>query len=176
MMLISKTTKGEKSLGGTEIDEGYQLVKTTNGNFVIAGETRSNDQDVSGQNGAADVWVVKVDTEGNIMWQKTYGGSSFDVSRAITKTTDGFALVGSSRSTDKQVDTNNGQNDVWVLKIDNNGNLISQKAFGGTEIDFGYGITQLPNGTLVVVGDSASADNDITENKGFTDLLIATLQ
>ncbi len=166
----------EKSLGGSEIDEGYQLIKSGDNNFVIAGETRSNDQDISNQNGGADVWIVKINPEGDLIWQKTFGGSSFDVSRGITQTNDGFALVGSSRSSDKQVESNNGQNDVWVLKLDTNGNLKSQKVFGGSEIDFGYGITQLADGTLVVVGESASNDSDITENKGFTDLLLATLK
>ena len=91
----------EKSFGGSEIDEAHAISNTADGNYIIVGDTRSNDLDISQNNGAADLWIVKISPEGTLLWEKTLGGSSFDVGRAISKTQDnGFLISGSSRSTD----------------------------------------------------------------------------
>ena len=91
--------------------------------------------DVSQNNGAADLWVIKITPDGTLLWEKTLGGSSFDVGRSISKTQDnGFLIAGSSRSTDGNLSVNVGQNDAWVLKIDGGGNLEWQKSIGGSEV------------------------------------------
>lgn len=172
---INKTGKlvWEKSFGGKEIETSYSIIKTLDNNFLLVGETRSSDQDVTNQNGAADVWLVKINGNGEIIWQKNYGGTNFDAARAITPSNDnGFIVVGSSRSSDMQVTENKGQNDVWVFKINSEGNLLWQKTIGGSEIDFAYGVTQLQNGSIIIVGESSSSNGDIKQNKGFTDALI----
>jgi hypothetical protein len=167
----------EKSFGGQEIDEARAIVKSTDGNFVIAGDTRSNTDDVSSNNGAADLWLIKISPEGALIWEKTLGGSSFDVARAITATQDnGFLLAGSSRSSDGDVSQNNGQNDAWALKVDSNGTIQWEKSIGGRNIDFAYGIAELNDKSVVVVGDTTSDDGDIIENKGFTDALIVKIK
>ena len=118
----------EKSFGGTEIDEARAITKSGDGNYIIAGDTRSNDLNVSANHGAADLWVIKISPLGELIWEKTFGGTSFDVARSIEKTQDnGFLISGSSRSADGDVTTNQGQNDAWVLKIDSNANLQWQK-------------------------------------------------
>lgn len=166
-----------KSYGGSEIDEAHAISKSNDGNYIVVGDTRSSDLDVLENNGAADLWVIKISSTGDLIWERTYGGSSFDVGRDITNTQDnGFLITGSSRSSDGDLTTNNGQNDAWVLKIDTNGNLEWQKTVGGSEIDFGYGVAELNDRTITVVGDSSSSDNDIVENKGFTDLLVVKLK
>jgi len=167
----------EKSYGGSQIDEARSIIKTTDGNYLIVGESRSSDKDVTNSKGAADVWLIKISDDGNLIWQKSYGGSSFDVSRGITPTSDnGYIIVGSSRSQDGDVDTNQGQNDVWILKIDNSGGLKWQKSFGGTNIDFAYSAVELNDESIIIVGESSSNDIDISENKGFSDLLIAKIK
>ena len=83
---------------------------------------------------------------------------------------------GSSRSTSGDLDSNNGQNDAWVFKIDNNLNIDWSNTFGSSAIDVFYDATELKNGHIVAVGESNAADFDITENKGFTDLLITKLK
>ncbi len=163
----------EKSYGGTEIDEARAIVASGDGNFIIAGDTRSSNANVSSNNGAADLWLIKIDTNGNLLWENTIGGTSFDVARALVKTTDnGFLLAGSSRSNTLDVALNKGQNDAWALKVDAEGKLLWQTTVGGSNIDFAYSITQLNNGSVIVVGDTASSDFDIELNKGFTDLLV----
>lgn len=167
----------EKSFGGSQIDEARSITKTTDGNYLIAGESRSSDADVTNPKGAADIWLIKISDDGSLIWEKSFGGNSFDVSRDITPTFDsGFIIVGSSRSQDMDVDTNEGQNDVWVLKIDNSGDLQWQKSFGGTDIDFAFSAVELNDESIIIVGESSSNDIDITENKGFTDLLITKIK
>ncbi|WP_422090112.1 hypothetical protein [Tenacibaculum ovolyticum] len=172
----SGTLLWEKSFGGSEIDEARAITPTNDGNFIIIGDTRSENKDVSKNNGGADLWVIKINTDGNLIWEKNYGGSSFDVGRSVHKTLDGgFLISGSSRSSDNEL-TNKGQNDAWILKIDNNGNQQWQQTVGGTEIDFCYDAIELANGTIIAVGESSSNNQDITANKGFSDLLIIKLK
>ena len=105
--------------------------------------------------------------------EKSLGGSNFDVARSINSTFDnGFIIAGSSRSSDGNVNENKGQNDAWIIKISNAGELLWEKTVGGTEIDFAYDAVQLTNGTIIAVGETSSFDGDILVNKGFTDLLI----
>jgi hypothetical protein len=163
----------EKSYGGSEIDEARDVISTDNGNHIIVGDTRSEEQDVSENNGAADLWVLKVSDNGDILWEKSLGGSNFDVARAINSTFDGgFIIAGSSRSSDGNVSENKGQNDAWVVKINTSGELLWEKTVGGAEIDFAYDAVQLTSGTIIAVGETNSFNGDILVNKGFTDLLI----
>jgi len=167
----------EKSFGGSEIDEAFSIIKSSDGNYVIVGDTRSNDKNVSHNNGASDLWIIKISPSGNLLWEKTFGGTSFDAGRSISSTSDnGFLISGSSRSMDGDLTTNQGQNDVWVIKIDSNGSLLWQKSLGGSNIDFAYDAIALDDNSFIVIGESSSADKDIQENKGFTDLLIAKLK
>ena len=178
--IIKISTEGtllwEKSFGGSEIDEAKAITRTNDGNFIIVGDTRSADKNVSKNNGAADIWVLKVSSEGNILWEKTIGGTNFDAARAIYKTQDnGFLIAGSSRSLDNDFE-NKGQNDALILKIDKNGNLLWQKIFGGSKIDFLYDVVELNNKWIIAVGESSSEDGDIPENKGFSDGLIIQIK
>ena len=166
----------EKSFGGSAIDEARAIAATNDGNFIVVGDTRSSDVDVSLNNGAADIWILKISAEGDLIWEKTIGGSSFDVARAIYKTQDnGFLIAGSSRSLDNGFE-NKGQNDALILKIDENGNLLWQKTAGGSEIDFLYDVVELNNKLIIAVGESSSSDQDIPENKGFTDALVIQIK
>lgn len=163
----------EKSFGGNQIDEARAITKSDDGNYIIAGDTRSNDNNISNNKGGADLWLIKISSSGDLIWERTIGGSNFDVARAIVKSqNNGFILSGSSRSSDLNVAENKGQNDAWVLKVDNNGNLDWETTIGGSNIDFSYSVAELNNGSIIAVGDSSSNDGDIMENKGFSDLLI----
>lgn len=166
----------EKSFGGSEIDEPRGITTTNDGNFIIVGDTRSSNKDVATNNGAADLWIIKITTDGNLIWEKTIGASSFDVARSISKTQDsGFIIAGSSRSSDAGF-TNQGQNDAWILKINDLGEIEWQKFIGGSEIDFLYDAVELNNKTIITVGESNSSNANITENKGFSDALIINIK
>lgn len=163
----------QKNYGGSEIDEAFDAIKTADGNFLVVGNTRSNDKDVSKNNGSSDIWAIKIDANGNLVWEQNYGGSSFDLANGVEQAQDGgFYIVGNTRSSDIDLTNNNGNKDVWILKINNNGQLLSQKTVGGSEIDNANSVVELNNGNIIVVGESSSNNFDIIENKGFTDALI----
>jgi hypothetical protein len=165
-----------KNFGGSEIDEASAITQTNDGNFIVVGDTRSSDKDVSNNNGAADLWMLKISQEGILIWEKTFGGTSFDVGRSISRTQDnGFIISGSSRSLDANFN-NQGQNDALIIKVDSEGNIVWQETVGGREIDFLYDAVELNNKTVIAVGESSSSDQDIPENKGFSDGLVIQIK
>ena len=178
--VIKISSKGvlvwEKSFGGSEIDEARAISASHDGNFIVVGDTRSSDGDVNLNNGAADIWMLKISSEGSLIWEKTIGGTSFDAARSISMTQDnGFVITGSSRSSDNGF-TNQGQNDALILKISSEGDLEWQQTIGGSEIDFLYDAVELDNKTIIGVGESSSFNGDISLNKGFSDGLIIKIK
>ncbi len=162
----------ERSFGGSEIDIAFAITKSQDGNYVIAGDTRSNDGDVSGFNGNADVWVIKINDQGTLLWEKTLGGTDFDSARAITTIPNGFAITGSSRSSDMDVTENNGQNDFWIAILDTNGNLQNQRSIGGDGIDFGLGISSNAQGEIIIAGETQSTNGPLTSANGSLDAVL----
>jgi predicted transcriptional regulator len=119
------------------------------------GSTFSNDGDVSGNHGEEDGWVVMLDKSGNIEWQKTLGGSGTERFQGVTQTLAGdYVLVGSTNSTDGDVNENKGISDAWVVKIDKKGNLQWQKTFGGTSDEMLLDVTQTLDGDFLMAGSS----------------------
>lgn len=168
----------QKSYGGSGIDIGYDIVKTGDGNYIVVGDTRSSDGHVSSLKGSADYWVIKInDTDGGLIWERTFGGTDFDSARAIIKLQNGdYAIAGSSKSNSIDASGNYGQNDFWIIKINDSGNLLWQKNFGGSQLDFATGITETTDQKLVVSGNTQSSDNDISLNKGVKDALIIQIK
>ena len=162
----------ERSFGGSEIDIAFSAVKTPDGNYVIAGDTRSNDGDVTEFNGNADVWVIKINDQGGLLWQKTLGGTGFDSARAVVATTNGLAITGSSRSNDIDVTENAGQNDIWIALLDTDGNLQDQRSIGGDGIDFGLGIASNNQGAIIIAGETQSNTGELTSSNGSLDAVL----
>lgn len=153
----------QKSLGGSGNDVAYAALQTAEGDYLIAAKTASSDGDVTGNHGASDSWVVKLDASGSILWQKCLGGSSNDVPYAIEQTDDGsIILTGSTISTDGDVVGAHGMDDMWVVKLDAEGTLLWQKCLGGSSQDRGYSIALTSDGGCVIGGSSSSADGDVT--------------
>ena len=173
------TLEWERSYGGTEIDEAFGIVKTDDGNYMVSGVTRSSDNNVSLNKGGADVWLNKISPSGELLWEKSYGGSDFDVSTGIVKAQagdKGYIITGSSRSQDGDATLNQGQNDAWIIKISSDGELEWENSVGGSDIDFFYDAVQLQDGSIIAVGESFSNDGSIPENKGFSDLLLTKIK
>ncbi|MEL6811217.1 MAG: hypothetical protein AAFP76_07775 [Bacteroidota bacterium] len=167
-----------KSYGGSEIDTGYAITATEDGNFMFVGDSRSSDQDITNPKGNADLWVVKFGPSGNIIWQKSLGGSQFDSARSIEALSDGNYLIsGATRSNDGDVSTNNGENDAWVLLMNPSGDVIFEKAIGGSNFDFGEdAILGHDNASILLVGNTESNDKDIPGNRGIKDMLVVKLK
>ncbi|MBS1736280.1 MAG: T9SS type A sorting domain-containing protein [Bacteroidetes bacterium] len=166
----------QKTQGGTG-DEYYNAVQqTTDGGYILAGITGSNNGDVSGNHGIDDFWIVKLNSSGNIIWQKTLGGSDYDWAYAIQQTSDGgYVALGMSNSTDGDVANNHGSADFWVAKLDVTGNLAWQKSIGGSDAEYGYSIRQTSDDGFIIAGYTNSSDGDVNSNQGNGDLWVVKL-
>jgi len=124
---------------------GYDFVETSDGGYMIAGLT-------SGFGAVGyDFWLVRTDANGNMLWNKTYGGAGTDIAYSLAKTSDGgFVMVGSTTSFGA------GGSDLWLVKVDANGNLVWSKTYGGAGNDSGNCIVQTSDGGFVMVGSTTS--------------------
>ncbi|PKL86656.1 MAG: hypothetical protein CVV22_00775 [Ignavibacteriae bacterium HGW-Ignavibacteriae-1] len=174
---IDGTLEWQKTFGGSGRDHAQSILQTIEGGYIVAGYTSSNDGDVTEKNGIFDVWVLKLGFDGNIEWQKTYGGSLSDTAQSIQVTSDGgYIVAGYSTSNDGDVTENKGQSDLLVLKLRIDGSIEWQKTYGGSDIDRAYSIQEALDGGYIVTGHSFSIDGDVTENKGSSDIWLLKLR
>ncbi len=222
-----------RTYGGSQNDHGFDLVQSADGGYAILGYSQSSDGDVSENAGMSDYWIAKLDAEGNLLWEKSYGYVGGDAGTVLTLTHDGgylltgvldafasggegntalkhpggnywmikldaqgnkewsrhyggyftdtaygtiqtedhgYIIVGSSDSYEVEWFNNKGTYDFWVIKIDQNGELVWTKNFGGAGIDEARGITDSGDGNFIIIGDTRSSDQDVPENNGSADL------
>ncbi|HYV90132.1 MAG TPA: T9SS type A sorting domain-containing protein [Chitinophagales bacterium] len=167
-----------KTYGGSNSEEVHSILQTSDGGFIVCGYSQSNDGDVIGNNGDYDAWVLKLNAEGEISWQKTYGGSWSDFITVIKQTEDGYILSGETGSNDGDIVGNHGGGaDAWILKIDTSGLVQWSKCFGGSQADVASDIQICPNGDFIFVGFAQSTDGDLTSNflHGATDTWVVKL-
>ncbi|MBL7766846.1 MAG: T9SS type A sorting domain-containing protein [Chitinophagaceae bacterium] len=167
----------QKSLGGTAQDHVQSIHQTTDGGYICAGCSESNDGNVSGNHGGGgDFWVVKLNSSGNIEWQKALGSSGFDFAQDVVQTSDGgYIVAGLSDMANGDVTVNHGNSDYWVVKLSATGSIQWQKSYGGTSIDVACSIKQTMEGGYIVAGYSFSNDVDATWNWGGKDYWIVKL-
>jgi hypothetical protein len=133
----NKTFRG----GGSTL--GYSVQQTRDGGYIITGETLSY--------GGYDVYLIKVDANGNMQWSKTFGGARDDRGYSVQQTSDGgYIIVGETRSYGA------GLKDVYLIKVDANGNMQWNKTFGGQGWDAGYSVQQTSDGGYIIVGYTTS--------------------
>ena len=130
-----------KTYGGSGSEYSYQILQTTDGGYIKTGPTTSFGA------GGYDVWVVKLDAAGNIVWQKAYGGSADEVPNDIQQTSDGGYVVLARTASFGQ-----GGFDFYVLRLDSSGNIVWQRTYGGGNDEYGYGIQQTTDGGFIVAG------------------------
>ena len=167
-----------KVIGGTSWDQARSIQQTNDGGYVVAGYTRSNDGDVSGNHGSDDAWVLKLDANGNIQWQKCFGGSQAEALYSIRQTTDGgYVATGNAKSHDGDVIGVHTQFslDAWVIRLDNAGDLQWQKCLGGSSGAGAFSIQQATDGGYVVAASTSSNDGDVSGNHGGLDAWVVKL-
>ncbi|MFN3940531.1 MAG: hypothetical protein ACK4IY_08075, partial [Chitinophagales bacterium] len=173
----------EKNYGGTLDDFTGAAIEIADG-FIIGAYTYSNDMDVSGNHidtsAQADFWIYRIDFSGNLIWQKCLGGTKAEVLYDLIITGDEeIVAAGTSRSEDGDLSGHYGapsRTDVWLTKLDMDGNLLLQKHFGGSNNDVGYSITEDADGGLVVTGESNSNDLDVSAHYGTTTVDVWTFK
>ncbi|WP_367768416.1 T9SS type B sorting domain-containing protein [Flavobacterium sp. WC2421] len=160
----------DKTYGGSGVDRLTSIIQTVDGGYLMGGSSDSNISGDKTENskGNLDMWIIKIDASGNIMWQKTFGGDNSDWVQSLLKTADGgYLLAGSSNSNISGDKTQNsrGGGDYWVLKIDSLGTIVWQKTIGGNNGDYLKSIIATSDGNYILGGDSFSnISGDKTEN------------
>lgn len=168
----------QKALGGTEYDVALNIRQTADNGFIMAGYTISKNGDVTNKVGGdanQDVWIVKLDANGQVKWQKTYGGSNHEIPYKIIDAGNGYVVCAMSQSMDGDVTMNKGQRDIWVFKIDVNGVMQWQKSYGGTGNDFPYDIKPTVDNGYILTGSTTSNNDDMVGNHGSMDAFVMKL-
>ncbi|AKB32213.1 hypothetical protein MSSIH_1523 [Methanosarcina siciliae HI350] len=167
----------QKCLGGSGVDAASNIHQTSDGGYIVAGSSYSSDGNVTGNHGITDYWIVKLDTGGNIEWQKCLGGSSYDKASSIHQTSDGgYIVAGGSYSKDGNVTGNHGSSDYWIVKLDTGGDIEWQKCLGGSIEEEARSIHQTSDGGYIVAGGSYSKDGNVTGNHGERDYWVVKLE
>jgi uncharacterized delta-60 repeat protein len=134
-----------KTYGGTDYDYAYSVQQTSDGGYIVAGFTRSFGA------GYNDIFLIKTDANGNIIWAKTYGGIYTDSATSVQQTSDGgYIVTGSTYSFGA------GGYDIFLIKTDANGNIIWAKTYGGTNDDRASSVQQTSDGGYIVAGYTRS--------------------
>jgi hypothetical protein len=134
-----------RTYGGAGSDEGYGIAETSDGGFVIAGSTQSYGS------GDYDVYLVRVDSDGNMLWKKTFGGEESDRGRAVILTANGGFLVAGSNESETP-----GTSDFYLIRTDPNGNQVWMRTYGGSDSDEAYSVIQTTDSGYLAVGSTRS--------------------
>ena len=130
-----------KTFGGSNYELAHSVQQTSDGGYIVAGFTYSFGA------GGADVFLLKVDADGNLQWAKTFGESSLDWAHSVQQTSDGgYIVAGVTWSFGA------GNDDVFLIKTDEDGNLQWAKTFGENALEWAYGVQQTSDGSYIVAG------------------------
>lgn len=227
----------ERSFGGTGYESARDIAQTSDGGYIVLGETNSTDGGVvAGYGGTKDIWMLKLDASGGLQWQKRFGGSGLDIGNHIEITSDGgYLIAASSSSNDGDILGNHGTGgytdgvlmklsasgvvqwskcyggskneelfdfeiingttflagftnsidgdippdqknyDVWLLAIDPNGNKVFSKIYGGSQNDVAYCMTKGTDGSLTLAGYTTSTDGDVSGARGSQDYWVLNI-
>jgi hypothetical protein len=170
-LLVKFTPSGnyawERLYGGPGDDE-MEAVKPVGNGYIVAGGTAYGGGDVLDfKGGLADVWVLRLDSLGDVLWNKCYGGTNTDFGWSVINTTgNGFLVGGSSQSNDVDATANHGGTDMWLLKLNDTGAIQWQHEYGGKGPESVSRMLETNDGGYAVVGYAGSSNGDISGNKG----------
>ncbi|QNJ97149.1 T9SS type A sorting domain-containing protein [Constantimarinum furrinae] len=172
----------QNTIGGSDGDFMQSMEPTSDGGYVISGFSFSNTSGdkTENSNGGIDMWIVKVDSDGQIEWQNTIGGSGDDYASVVQQTLDGgyIVLAGSdSNISGDKTENSRGGLDFWILKLNSSGSIVWQKTYGGDQPDFDTFGQQTSDGGYIVGGysDSGISGDKTVPSNGQRDYWIMKL-
>lgn len=167
----------QKQFGGPMADFARTVRACKGGGYIAAGNTQSNGGDVNGLHGGTDAWIIRVDENGNLLWQKCIGGSlAEEVWEMTAMPNDQYLFSGGSYSNNGDISGNHGTQDALLIGMDGNGNLLWTKTYGGSGSETFFGINTAANGSVFLSGNSSSNDGDISGNHGSQDFIVFKLK
>lgn len=157
----------QKTIGGSAGDFSTIFEPTSDGGYILGGYSTSN---ISGEktensNGQIDIWIVKIDDTGSIMWQNTIGGAGDDFLISVKQTSDGGYIMGSgsdSNISGDKTENSHGGLDYWILKLNGSGDIMWQKTYGGAQPEFDVYVMETADGGFFAGGYS---DSDVSGDK-----------
>lgn len=161
--------------GGSNAD-GATAIQSTNDNYFIVGTTHSMDGDVTVNHGGEDIWFMNLDSNFELVTEKTFGGLMDEAAQDVFYDGLNIAIVGSTYSLDGDIDAQLGSGDLWLLSIAPNGVLHWEKTFGGTALDAGNCVLSTTNPSLLILGFSASNDIDVEMPFGSEDFWLIEIE
>jgi hypothetical protein len=154
----------DMTYGGTNNDDCFSVLKANDGGYILAGDTASFGA------GETDVWLIKTDVNGNMEWNKTYGGAAADDVQFMIADDDGYILAGRTYSFGE------GDADLWLIKTDFNGNMIWNRTYGGPQTEWCWSIVKTSDDGYALLGRTnsyGSGNNDFwlvkTDSEGLLD-------
>ncbi len=142
---LSLNAQWARTYGGSEDDYAYSVQQTSDGGYIVVGETRSFGDELG------DLWILKLNSGGDIEWQKTYGRGYSDGAYSIQQTNDGgYIVAGVTKSFGA------GSSDIWILKLNSEGDIEWQKTYGGSGGEIARSIQQTNDGGFIVAGNTTS--------------------
>jgi hypothetical protein len=159
----SGTLQWQKCLGGSSDDFAYGVAVCPDGTIIVNGYTTSSDGNVTGYHGTDDMWVVKLDAGGNLLWQHCLGGSQPDIGWAVVATADGGCVAGGyTSSEDGDVVGNHGAADMWAVSLSSTGTIRWQGCYGGSSNELAYNMAATADGGYLLAGSTNSNDGEVT--------------
>ena len=166
----------KKSFGYSGHDHAYNVIPTLDGGYFFNGfldVTASNGEGNSGKpskakrHGVGEFWCHKIDANGNIQWQRYFGGTNNDRSYDAIQTREGnFLIVGTTESDDVDVKNPKGSYDVWVVMVSPFGDMIWENSYGGSLVDEASGVIEDSYGNYRIIGNTHSEDMDVIDPRG----------
>lgn len=155
----------KKTIGGSSIDDAYDIIQTSDEGFILVGASKSNDGDLEDNLGAFDYLVVKLNKNGKLEWVRNFGGSIDDFARSVVELEDGYLIVGYTYSGDWDITNRIGEADIWVVRIDKDGNLIWERTYGGKYDDKAYSIIKANDSGFIISGITRSSYENLNKKK-----------
>ncbi|WP_176231860.1 Ig-like domain-containing protein [Candidatus Hakubella thermalkaliphila] len=135
----------QKTYGGKDLDWASSIQQTKDGGYIVAGGTESFGA------GGYDFYILKLDSTGKVLWEKTYGGEYYDEASSIQQTKDGGYIVAGYTTS-----FGTGSLDFYLLKLDPQGKVLWEKTYGGEYWDGAFSIQQTQDGGYIVAGYTTS--------------------
>jgi hypothetical protein len=177
--LLTRAIIWSRNFGGSASETATSIGTTADGKYIVAGYTKSNNSgDIGHIYGDEDIWVLKLNNNGDTVWTKLLGGKGLDRAFNSVITPDGgCVLTGFTTSNDSDVSGNNGAEDGWVVKLSSSGQKLWTKSFGGKNSEQMFAVVNAPTGGYVLAGFSTSSQSfDVTSvNHGGYDWWVVKL-
>lgn len=160
----------QKLYGSSGYDDFNDILELPDGSFMVACSSPGADGNKTQSFGGYDAWMLKLDSQGNIIWEKSYGGAWLDRTNAVYPTQQGTFIVGGISNSHNEGDIIGfaGGEDYWVIEINGDGDLLNEHTYGGTKNEYLFSFLKTSTDEYIMAGNAYSNDGDVSGNHSDT--------